>query len=573
MKTLFLLLFSFSCIQAMSQNVTDKYLVDYIRVWGFLKYYHPAVAGGKADADVLFMGWIEKVRAVKTDRAYAALLDDISLSLGKLPASSPKDTAKLFLRNDRTAWIGTDKLLSPSFKALLLKLRKQGFTGNTHRYMPEQFFDTTIPAEKAYDSVSFPNIDVQLFALARYWNAIEYLFGYKYMISQPWENVLKKQVPFFARPMSAADYELHLLQLNAAIEDTHGGIVAVKQSSKTYGPFFPPFIFQFAGDTIVVTAYADSLSCLKQDIRRGDLIVGIRNESVAKAVAGSSELVSASNDPKKRSLLSSIPLLKPFRGNDSLVAVTIVRDGKLLQRQIVMQRPVSQQFVNNLNMLNREEKGDGSSTKNDFILRSITPDIAQIDGARLSILYNSSDDERATDSVLQLMKTHRKAILLDLRCYATQAVFYNKLLPALGRPLKPFARLSAHYKRYPGTFYEQDIFSAVQQQPLQAVYPGKIIILVNEQTQSQSELITMILQASAPVLVIGSQTGGCDGDAIRMPVPGGYVLIFSGAHVAYRDGTPSQKVGVKRDVKIVRTTKGIVEKRDEILEAGVKVLE
>lgn len=569
MKKLFLLAFSFTFFQAMSQNTADKYLADYIKVWGFLKYYHPAVAGGKTDADALFMEWIGKIRAAKNDHAYAALLDDISLSLGKVPAVVAKDTTKLFLRNDKTAWISSDKLLSPSFRSLLLRLRRQGYTDSVHRYMPLRFFDTRIPAEKEYDSVDFPDVDMQLFALARYWNAIEYLFGYKYMITQNWDYVLKKQLPFFAKPMSAAEYELHILQLNAAIEDTHGGIVSVKQSSKTYGPFFPPFIFEFAGDTIVVTDYTDSLSCAKQDIRKGDLITGLRHTSVAKAMAAVSQLVSASNEPKKRSLLSSIPLLKPFRGHDSIVPVTILRDGKLLQRQVLMQSLANKELVSNINYLYQQQRGDGSTSKNDFILHSITPDIAQLDGARLSILYNSSDDDHAIDSVLQLMKTHKKAILLDLRCYATQAVFYNKLLPALGRPLKPFARLSAHYKRYPGTYYEEDLFSPVPIQSLQDVYPGKVILLVNEETQSQSELITMIMQASVPVTVVGSQTGGCDGDAIRMPVPGGYVLTFSGAHVAYRDGTASQKLGVKRDVKVVRTVKGIVEGRDEVLEAAV----
>lgn len=572
MKKIFLLLFSFLCIRAMSQNISDKYLFDYIKVWGFLKYYHPAIAGGKADADVLFMAWIEKVRTVKTDREYAAILNDISSGLGKIPAPSSKDTTKLLLKNDKTAWVNNDKLLPLSFKTQLQQLRKQGFTDSVHQYLPQKFFDTRIPAEKEYDSVSFPNTDVQLFALARYWNAIEYLFGYKYMISRDWDNVLKEQLPFFAKPMNAAEYELHILQLNASIEDTHGGIVAVKQSSKTYGPFFPPFIFQFAGDTIVITDYTDSTACAEQDIRKGDLITGVRHVTVAKAVAASSRLVSASNEQKKRSLLSSIPLLKPFRGNDSIVPVTILRDGRLLQRQVPMQKTSNAGFVNNINRLYRKQMGDGSTTVNDFILRSITPDIAQLDAARLSILYNSSDDEHPTDSVLQLMTTHKKAILLDLRCYATQAVFYNKLLPALGRPLKPFARLQAHYKRYPGTYYEEDLFSVVPKQALQPVYPGKIILLVNEETQSQSELITMIMQASAPVTVVGSQTGGCDGDAIRMPVPGGYVLIFSGVHVAYRDGTPSQKLGVKRDVKVQRTAKGIVGGRDEVLEAAMRVV-
>jgi len=104
-------------------------------------------------------------------------------------------------------------------------------------------------------------------------------------------------------------------------------------------------------------------------------------------------------------------------------------------------------------------------------------------------------------------------------------------------------------------------------------YTGKVILLVNERTHSQSEMITMILQASGPVTVVGTQTSGADGDLIDMPVPGGYTLNFSGRHVAYPDGTASQKLGVKRNIKVNYTTAGIANGKDEILEAALQLLQ
>lgn len=554
--------------------VNDKYLFNYIRVWGFLKYYHPAVGSGMADADVLFMAWIEKVRAVKSDKEYGTIISDMVQSLGAGQQRAGNQTQPaLFTKNYRTDWIGTDPLLKGGASISLLKLRRQGYPDSVHRYMPANFYETQIPAEKAYDSVSFPNIDVQLLSLARYWNAIEYLFPYKYKISQGWDQVLRIQLPFFAKPMTADEYELHLLQLNAAIEDTHGGTVAIKQASKVYGTFFPPFLFRFAGDTMVVTEYIDSASCVQQNVRKGDLIVGVRDMTMKKAIRSYDNFVSASNLSKKKGFFAEIPLLMPLRGKDSVISIAVVRNGKPVKQRLMMQQLVKKEFINNINVLYRKQAGDGSTTTNDFILRTIGPGIAQVDAARLTILYNSSDDEKPVDSVLQLMRDHKKAILLDLRCYATQAVFYNKFLAALGRRLQPFASLKAHYLRYPGTYYEHDIFGpAYKPEPL-SPYEGKLILLVDERTQSQSELITMIMQASGPVTVVGSQTGGCDGDMIYLPVPGGYTLTFSGRHVEYRDGTPSQKLGVKRDVKVLQTTKGISEGRDEILEAGLRVAE
>lgn len=559
-------------ISASSQQVSSKYLNNYIKVWGFLKYYHPAIGSGKTDPDSLFIRYAGKVREVKNDKTYGDILLNIQQSLGVVSGSSTRDTTRLFTKNDRTGWISRDKLLPAKVKQQLLLLRSMGYTDSIHQYMPANFFATEIPAEKKYDSLQFPNADYQLLALGKYWNAVEYLFPYKYMTSKSWDVVLKEQLPFFSQPMTRVQFEKHLLELNAAIEDTHGGTVAIKQAAQLYGSYFPPFVFRFVGDSIVVTDYIDSLSCMRQDILKGDVIVGIKGKSIANALAGVNSYVSASNAPRKKSLLAQIPLMMPFRGHDSVMTIRVLRNNQVFSRQLILQKPVQKEFVNNLNRLYVQQTGNGTTTQNTFVIRSIDKDIAQVDAANLSLLYNSSADDRAIDSAMKEMVAHKKAILLDLRCYATQAVFYNKFLSALGWKLKPFAVLQAHYTRFPGNYYVQDIFTPVVQPPLASPYPGKLILLVDERTQSQSELVTMIIQGSGPAISVGAQTAGCDGDMIYLPVPGGYTLSFSGRHVTYPDGTASQKAGVKRNVKINYTTKGVGAGKDEILEAALNLV-
>jgi C-terminal processing protease CtpA/Prc len=545
-------------------------ITNFIKVWGFLKYYHPAIGTDKYDADSLFLQYIDKVLLSRSTAEYQNLLQSMLKELGPtLTQKTGKDTASLFIRNDGTAWINNDPMLLTSVRAQLVVLRKNGYTDSLHRYLPALFYTTDIPAEKKYDSIQYPNKAYQLLALARYWNAIEYLFPYKYMIGKNWNSILSEQAPFFSQSMTQAVFEKHLLQLNASINDTHGGYMPVKQPDKAYGNYFPPFAFRFNGDSIVVTDFIDSSACLQQDIQRGDVLIRLRGKSIAQNVKQQEDKVSASNLSKKKDILSSVRLLLPLRGFDSVVSTRFVRNGQVKDKQILLQQS-SNEFRTRLNLLYRQETGNGTTTKNSFVLRSIDKDIAWIDAANLSILYNSTPDDVAIDSVLQKMRAHKKAIVLDLRCYATQAVFYNKFLPALGWKLKPFVTLRAHYMRFPGTYYTKDVFNAANQPPLLPLYTGKIILLVNEQTQSQSELITMILQASGPAVVVGTQTAGCDGDLLYMPIPGGYTMTFSGRHVEYPDGSPSQQSGIKLDVKVARTNTGIAEGRDEILTAALK---
>ena len=532
------------------------------------------MGSGKMDADSLFLQFAGKVSAAGNDKAYRQLLLDMQHELGYVkPAAVSKNTTRLFTINDHTSRIIHDKLVPAEIRKQMQLLRRQGYTDSLHQYMPASFFGPDIPAEKEFADIQYPNPGFQLLALARYWNTIEYLFPYKYMISKDWNAILKEQVNAFAKPMTIVDFERHLLQLNSAIEDSHGGIVSIKQSGKIYGTWFPPFTFRFAGDSIVVTDYIDSLSCLEQDIRKGDVIIGINGKTIKQQLAAKESLVSASNLHKKKSLLAAIPLLMPLRSVDSTLNIRLLRNNQPADKKLALQQLVKKEVVENINRLYKKQNGYPGRTQNDFILRSVNKDIAQVDAAGLSILFNNSVDDKPVDSVLQLMRAHKKAILLDMRCYSTQAVIYNKLLPALGWELKPFLSLQVHFRRFPGTYYEKDIFSSVPRMPLMQPYTGKVILLVNERTHSQSEMITMILQASGPVTVVGTQTSGADGDLIDLPVPGGYTLSFSGRHVAYPDGTASQKLGVKRNVKVNYTTAGIANGKDEILEAALQLLQ
>lgn len=102
-------------------------------------------------------------------------------------------------------------------------------------------------------------------------------------------------------------------------------------------------------------------------------------------------------------------------------------------------------------------------------------------------------------------------------------------------------------------------------------YKGKLIILVNEETQSQAEYSCMILQAAyKDVTIIGSQTAGADGDVTVILLPGGIQTAFSGHGVYYPDGRPTQGIGITPDIEVKPTVKGIKEGKDEVLQRAIQ---
>ena len=98
---------------------------------------------------------------------------------------------------------------------------------------------------------------------------------------------------------------------------------------------------------------------------------------------------------------------------------------------------------------------------------------------------------------------------------------------------------------------------------------GKLIVIVNEDTESNAEFAAMAFRAGNRTTIIGSNTGGYDGNISQIVLPGGLVTYISGNGVYYPDGGETQRIGIVPDMHIEPTIKGIRENRDELLEHAI----
>jgi C-terminal processing protease CtpA/Prc len=109
------------------------------------------------------------------------------------------------------------------------------------------------------------------------------------------------------------------------------------------------------------------------------------------------------------------------------------------------------------------------------------------------------------------------------------------------------------------------LFSVSPQQPH---YSGKVVILVDEVTQSQAEYTTMAFRAATGAIVIGSTTAGADGNVSQFALPGGLRTMISGLGVFYPDKT--QQVGIVPNIEVKPTIEGIRAGRDEVMEEALR---
>ena len=162
-----------------------------------------------------------------------------------------------------------------------------------------------------------------------------------------------------------------------------------------------------------------------------------------------------------------------------------------------------------------------------------------------------------------------KGLIIDLRCYPSEFIVFT-LSKYLMSEEKSFAKFSRSSLCTPGLFTMEEVKTVGESNP--DYYKGKVVLIVNEKTQSQAEYTTMAFRTAPQATVIGSTTAAADGDVLRFFLPGGLNTMISGLGVYYPDGTETQRIGIVPDIEVKPTIKGIREGKDELLEKAIKII-
>jgi hypothetical protein len=160
------------------------------------------------------------------------------------------------------------------------------------------------------------------------------------------------------------------------------------------------------------------------------------------------------------------------------------------------------------------------------------------------------------------------AIIFDMRNYPISNA--ARILADMMYPEPAvFTRLPHPDVEYPGTFYLEWDSLGYNGNP--NPYPGKVILLVNQETQSAAEYNCMIFRAMPGTIVVGSQTAGADGNVSDFKISQEMKAGYTSLGVYYPDGESTQRIGIVPDSVVHRTRAGIRQGRDEVLEKALQV--
>ncbi|MEM8525812.1 MAG: S41 family peptidase [Bacteroidota bacterium] len=524
----------------LAQNTDADYhnrLYYLVKVWGYAKYFHPTVADCNSEWDDVLLEKADQVKNVESDEEFNEILAGMLDELGEVEVSfsSREQVDEEFLYNLNLDWL-EDETLNETVKESLKQIN-ENFRSRNHCLLTLAFEGGNPVFDKDdrffENSPLYPNEATRVLSIARYWNIINYFFPYKYQMDQDWDITLKQFIPPVASARNALSYNLAMREMTTYINDSHGFF-----SSSVYGEwlggFIAPFLLTSIEGQTVITKVHESV---RDKLKVGDVLLQINRRAIEDLRAELRKYTAASNEPTIERNINSMLT----RGNSGLFDIR-VRNAEG-ERNVRLSRASFQAY----NSLFEDE---GAS----YQIRTAEG------GCQMGYVHMGRLTREEVPEMFTTLKD-MPAIVLDVRNYPN-GTLWTMVDYLYSAPIN-FSAFTAPDIRYPGKldFYQHSIGIGGARP-----YEGKLILLFNEETQSQAEFTIMGLELHPNALKIGSQTAGADGNISTVYLPGGIRTIFSGLGVFYPDGRETQRIGIVPDIELLPTIEGVRAGKDEMLE-------
>ena len=453
------------------------------------------------------------------------------------------------LQPDVTVAKGTTE--DTAFKEALRAAREKRVAQRQSRASAATTAQTT-QKDQPYEEMVFPNTEYRLLALFRYWNVINYFFPYKHLIGESWETVLPRYIPKFEANKDVVDYQLTVRELVSEMRDSHGGLRNANAAIEHFGTYLPPVLMGYIESKSVVTKVLND----KLPIKVGDVVLAVDGEPVEKKREFLARYTAASTQQWLMRSVNARLLLGP---KDSVVKLKVQVQGRGEARDVEL--PRSESIT--------DPKWSRLMERSSPVMQVLPSGYGYVDLDRLQA--------GEVDKMFETIK-ETPAVIFDMRGYPNGTAWPiaprltnkgNVVAALFSRPILEATNLTNPELADSASY----TFSQRTPDSQGDIYKGKVVVLINEDAISQAEHTCLFFEVATDVTFIGTPTAGANGDVTYMVLPGNLAVSFSGHNVRHADGRQLQRVGIQPTIKVAPTIRGLVEGRDEILDAAVKFLE
>ena len=532
-------------------DIQTASLYKLCKVWGYTKYYHPAVISAELNWDAeLFRVMPHILKAETSDKAKEVLINWLEIFPVKSEQAERKEDWKKIQKETGeqildTMWIKDSTFLGKDLSDYLCSMSELYISDRENSYASfDEIGVVSFENEKMYE-VSDGDMGMYLLGLFRFWNMYEYYSPNIEITVDNWDKVLLDSIPLVA---NATDYRSYVIAIAQVVSKTGDAHITIADEDRLlyyyYGQYFLPCDIKMIDGQAVVTQVRKN----EEQLMPGDILLKVDGMEIQDRIEEQSKY-HALSEPNK--ILNQMKhLLLETEKNQA--EVQILRETKTKTLQV---KTLEYQYA----YRNPFENGILESTK-----------IGYIDPSALK----NGDLEK-------LMKEYKntEGIIVDLRHYPSTVITY--LLSEYIIPRQTvFSYIGMPNQAMPGAFYNQEMLAGkgVMKEQMDGIrtfepYQGKVVILMDEGSQSQSEFAIMALRQAPNATVVGSPSIGADGNVVKVSLPGRVIFGMSSLGVYTPEGGQTQRCGLKPDIECYPTLDGIKAGKDELIEKAIEVIE
>ncbi len=364
-------------------------------------------------------------------------------------------------------------------------------------------------------------------------------------MDKDWNTTLKEYIPLFIKAKDELEYELSAIQIIGDIQDTHANLWGgADKIDEWKGRNFAPVHLRFIENKLVVADYYNPELKNQTGLKIGDIITGINGKSTEQIIKENEKYYPASNFPTKmRDMAASL-----LRSDSKEINIQYISGNSDKQNLTLQLYP-----KDSLNIYQWYRQN------NDKAYKILDNNIGYI------TLQSIKEDDIPK---IKEEFINTKGIIIDIRNYPSTFVPFS-LGSYFVSESTPFVKFTIGNVDTPGEFnYTENLEIPSQGN----TYKGKLVVLVNELTQSQAEYTSPAFRAGNNTTIVGSTTAGADGNVSIIFLPGGLRTMISGIGVYYPNGEETQRVGIVPDMEVKLTIEGIRKNKDELLEKAIEII-
>lgn len=525
------------------------------KVWGFIKYFHPAITEEKKDWDTELINFLPGYLSAGSQLDRNDSLLNWIARLGDIPPVAAPDYQTLEAPKllPDFSWISEQELGPALTKKLqtVLAHRQQG----DQRYI--KFFRTeglNIPVfqnEKRFPAADWSKPAVRLLALFRFWNAMEYWYPYKYNLPVSWDRILSTGINEFLQAGSPEAYNLAIMRLVTALHDGHGFVTSAV-ANNMMGAYYLPVRLKYVQGQVIVSSISKDSVAAAAGLAVGDIVESIDGRSI-KEILEEKLLITPGSTRAYQLYFICVNL------NRSTSPTTILGIRKKKKRLVIT-------VPNELNKGRVDQYVPAFALQKDSSLSMLDKGILYLNMGKLTMNEDSA-------RLVQLLE-RSSALIIDARQNAIEDPKRPNVIGLLEEWIcegkQPYV-FSTGQPEYAGAFLlAKD--SAPPFKPHPARYNKPVLILINEEAISVGEFMSMLFSQAPGAILMGSATAGADGPSSYFQLPGDIYAGFTGTGIYWKDGSETQRVGIRPDVEVLPTIKGFRQNRDELVEKAVRYL-